>query len=338
MIERISNSPTIPGILQGKGYLSHQSGKWWEGSFRNGGFTHGMTRGFPEKDGRHGDDGLTIGRQGMKPVLNFISEAKTAEKPFFVWYAPFLPHTPHNPPERLLMKYQMAGRPVELAKYFAMVEWFDETCGELINYLDAEGLTENTLIVYCCDNGWVQATPESGLPETWKNGFAPRSKQSPYDGGVRTPIMFSWPGVIPPSDRSEPISTIDLMPTILAAANAEAPADLPGLNLFESIRDQKPIEREFLYGESFGHDVPDLSDPDKALWFRWCIQGRWKLILSYDGEAGRYGEVKNVHQAAPQLFDIIADPDETTNLADQHPSEVAQLRSSLDNIRKTRQP
>ena len=60
-----------------------------------------MTRGFPEKGGRHGDDGLKIGRGGLTPVTDFIDRSVKSKKPFFVWYAPFMPHTPHTPPERL---------------------------------------------------------------------------------------------------------------------------------------------------------------------------------------------------------------------------------------------
>ena len=76
--------------------------------------------------------GCKIGRDGMEPVFDFIDRSVADEKPFFVWYAPFLPHTPHNPPARLFEKYQAKGVPDRIAKYYAMCEWFDETCGELI--------------------------------------------------------------------------------------------------------------------------------------------------------------------------------------------------------------
>jgi len=88
LIANIDRVPTLPRLLAEKGYLSHQSGKWWEGDFRRGGFTHGMTRGFPNPGGRHGDDGLKIGRQGMQPIFDFIDEARQRNKPFFLWYAP----------------------------------------------------------------------------------------------------------------------------------------------------------------------------------------------------------------------------------------------------------
>ena len=89
--ESFSRLPTFVKALVAKGYMAHQSGKWWEGSWRDGGFTHGMTHGDPGRGGRHGDAGLAIGREGMEPVLSFIDEAAQAQKPFLVWYAPFLP-------------------------------------------------------------------------------------------------------------------------------------------------------------------------------------------------------------------------------------------------------
>ena len=61
-----------------------------------------MTRGFPQRGGRHGDDGLKIGREGLKPIEDFVDLAIEENKPFFLWYGVFLPHTPHNPPDRLL--------------------------------------------------------------------------------------------------------------------------------------------------------------------------------------------------------------------------------------------
>jgi arylsulfatase A-like enzyme len=109
--------PSFIKLLTSNGYLAHQSGKWWEGSWQDGGFTHGMTHGDPKRGGRHGDEGLKIGREGMKPVTDFIDLATKEKKPFLLWYAPFLPHTPHNPPKRLLKKYTKPGRAADVAKY-----------------------------------------------------------------------------------------------------------------------------------------------------------------------------------------------------------------------------
>ena len=310
LISRIDNCKTVPALLAEQGYLSHQSGKWWEGNYSRGGFTHGMTRGFPQNGGRHGDDGLRIGRNGMKPVLDFIDSSVTQKKPFFVWYAPFLPHTPHNPPERILKKYRKDGRHLSLAKYYAMCDWFDETCGELINHIDAAGVSENTMIVYVTDNGWIQKTPDTTVPDGWRTSFAPRSKQSPYEGGTRTPIMVCWPGNVPPGERPEVVSSIDLVPTMLNAAGANVPNILPGIDLLPVVKGEKKLNRDFLFGESFSHDVADIDNPQATLLYRWVIEGKWKLLLTYDGKVNRYKPVHLRSEKRPQLFDLLADPHE----------------------------
>lgn len=321
LISYIDQFDSLPELLVARGYLCHQSGKWWEGSYQHGGFTHGMTRGFPEPGGRHGDDGLKIGREGMEPVTQFVDMAVLEKKPFFLWYAPFLPHSPHNPPERLLKKYEQEGRPLPIARYYAMCEWFDETCGELLGYLEKKGVGHNTLVVYVTDNGWIQS-PDGP-------GYAPRSKQTPYEGGIRTPILFSWPGRLKPADRPELVSSIDLVPTILAAAGARIPKDLPGLNLLPNLESGTKIDRDAIFGEGFAHDIADIAKPEASLLYRWCIEGKWKLLLTYDGEVNRYQSTHPRTEKGPQLFDLLADPSEEKNLAAQHPDVVARLAKRI---------
>lgn len=324
LIAQIDRHPTLPQLLGKKGYLSHQSGKWWEGGYARGGFTHGMTRGFPLPGGRHGDDGLEIGRQGMGPVTAFIDQATAAKKPFFVWYAPLLPHTPHNPPERLFAKYKAKGITSDfIARYYAMVEWFDETCGQLLQHLEAKGLTDSTLIVYVGDNGWIQRADA--------NGYAPRSKQSANEGGIRQPILISWPGVIRPGNRGEQLaSSVDLFPTALAAAGVELPANLPGYNLLPVLKSGQPTPRRIVFGETFAHDVVDIEVPEASLVYRWVIEGRWKLLLTYDGAVSkRYASSNPRDERRPQLFDLLADPYENQNLASSNPDRVAQLADQL---------
>ena len=321
LVSYIDRFGTLPELLAERGYLSHQSGKWWEGSFLRGGFTHGMTRGFPEEGGRHGDTGLEIGREGLSPVTDFVDLAMREEKPFFVWYAPFLPHTPHNPPPRLLKKYQGEGLPPRIAGYYAMCEWLDETVGHLVGYLETKGIRDNTLIVYVTDNGWIQ-NPEG-------RAYAPGSKQSPYEGGVRTPILFSWPAALEPVERDETVSSIDLFPTILAAAGAAIPGDLPGLNLLPHLQAPGEIPRASVFGEGFAHDIADISSPEASLLYRWCIEGRWKLILTYDGEVNRYAASHPRSEGGTQLFDLIRDPHERTNVAADHPQTVVRLSERI---------
>lgn len=322
LIQHMDAVPNLPKLLVERGYLAHQSGKWWEGSYKRGGFTHGMTRGFPEKGGRHGDDGLNIGRQGLKPVFDFVDMAQQEKKPFYLWYSPFMPHTPHNPPERFLAKYRDKVPSLEVAKYYAMCEWFDETCGQLLDYLDKKGLKENTLVYYICDNGWIQ-DPDS-------KGYAPRSKQSPNEGGTRQPILISWPGKIKPGKYDDLVSSIDLVPTLLKAAGARVPEGLPGLDLMPLMTEGKKLDRDTLYGEGFDHDVANVDKPEQSLLYRWVIEGKWKLLLTYDGDLSpRYASSHPRAEKRPQLYDLMADPQENTNVAKDHPEIVKRLADKI---------
>ena len=322
LLENIDRLPSLPSLLAAEGYLSHQSGKWWEGDFKRGGFTHGMTEGE-----RHGDKGLTIGREGMDSIFNFIEYARSEDKPFYVWYAPFLPHTPHTPPDSLFQKYAAQVESEYIARYYAMVEWFDITCGQLVDYLDDNGLRENTLIYYVCDNGWIQRADD--------RKFAKGSKQTPMEGGVRTPIMFSWPGKLKPAERTELVSSIDLFPTILRAANIDLPGERPGLDLWDELIEEEPIDRNIIFGEAYGHDMIDKDNPEASLAYLWCIEGDWKLILSYDGIIeggnGRYSYTHDYVRSEPvRLYKIVEDPFEKNNLADQFPEKVKELQQKME--------
>ncbi len=322
LISHIDKHPTIAGLLGQKGYLSHQSGKWWEGNFTRGGFTHGMSRGFPQPGGRHGDDGLKIGRQGMKDVFDFIDHSVAEDKPFFVWYAPFMPHTPHTPPKELFEKYKAKVDSEHVAKYYAMCEWFDQTCGQLIDHVEEKGQTNNTLFVSLSDNGWIQRTDA--------RSFAPRSKQSPNEGGTRQPILFSWPGVIKPGDRGEQLcSSVDIVPTMLAAAGEKVPSAMPGYDLMDILKSGDPTPRKIVFGEGCAHDVANIDKPEDSLLYRWAIEGKWKLLLTYDGAIGRYGRVHPRTETRPQLFDLLADPGEDKNLAAENPEIVARLAKKI---------
>lgn len=309
MLRHIRNLPTLPKWLAKQGYVSLQTGKWWEGNFREGGFTHGMTHGDPARGGRHGDLGLKIGREGNAAVEEFLDAA--GGKPFFIWYAPMLPHTPHNPPERLLVKYRTPDRPLPIARYYAMCEWWDENVGDVLKMLDDRGLRDNTLVVFVTDNGWIQQ-PDA-------NGFAPKSKRSPYDGGLRTPILVRWPGHVSPGRFETPVSSLDIVPTILQAVGATPPPDLPGRSLLQIAQHGGKSDRTALFGEIFDHDVADLDRPAKSLQYRWTLsEGRWKLILPVDSNA------------PPELYDVLADPHETSNLAARQPDLVRKLTELLD--------
>ena len=297
--------PTLPRLLTESGYLTLQTGKWWQGDFTRGGFTHGMTKGQ-----RHGDAGLDIGRKTMQPIYDFIAESQQKEKPFFVWYAPMLPHTPHDPPQRLFDKYKSLTPSPHVARYWAMCEFFDETCGQLLDHLDEQKLADNTIVIYVTDNGWIQ---DPNKPQ-----YGPKSKQSQYDGGVRTPILVRWPGHAKPQVIDTPISSLDILPTVLDAVSVKRPEGLPGINLLDSVAVQK---RETIFGECFTHDTQDLERPAASLRWRWVVRGDWKLIVPAS---------QNEPNGQVELYDLKGDPLEAMNLAESQPDRVVTLQTFLD--------
>jgi arylsulfatase A-like enzyme len=310
MIKPFDDMPTLPRLLAPKGYLGFQSGKWWGGSYKQGGFTNGMTHGDPARGGRHGDAGLAIGRQGIKPITLFIELARVRKAPFFLWYAPMMPHQPHNPPDRLLAHYRGKAPTEEVAKYWAMCEWFDETCGELLDFLDEQKLADNTLVVFLADNGWIQ--------DPQVDAYAPRSKQSPYEGGLRTPILVRWPGKVAPRTCDIPVSAIDVAPTILRAAGLEPQPGMEGVNLLD---EQAVAGRPAVFGELFTHNAVDIRDPASSLRYRWAVEGDWKLIVP---------ERRNEPNGVVELFDVVHDPGETRDVAAANRQKVAEMLVKLD--------
>ncbi len=316
--QNLDEFPKLPSALHAhKGYVSLQTGKWWERNYSDGGFTTGMSHGVTGQGGRHGDQGLEIGRQGLKAIEEFIDSAVKSQKPFFVWYAPMLPHTPHNPPQRLLDKNTSKSPHRPVAKYWAMCEWFDETVGELLGVLAQRDLTRNTIIVYVTDNGWVQSAGGEGGAFGGEKG-----KRSQYDGGVRTPVMIRWPGhVTPRRDETHLASSIDLFPTILSAVGVADPSllkSLPGVNLLD---ETQVAARSRIFGEIYEHDVYDIARPAESLRYRWVVDGEWKLIVPH---------VKRVPDGVIELYHLSEDPDELRNLGESEPDRVATLRKSLD--------
>lgn len=297
--------PTLPRMLSSGGYVSLQTGKWWQGNYKRGGFTQGMTHGE-----RHGDDGLSIGRKTMQPIYDFMESAQKERKPFMVWYAPMMPHRAHNPPKRILKKYLDKTPSEHVARYWAMCEWFDETVGQLVAHLHEKNLDENTIVVFMADNGWIQ--------DPQNDDYAPKSKQSPYDGGLRTPIMIRWTGHVKPKMSEDFAMSIDLAPTILDVCGIKPPAPMHGIDLLDDAATKK---RQEIYGECFTHTAVDLQRPASSLRFRWMIDREWKLIQP---------DPKNEPAAHPELYNLSQDPREENDLASGNAERVKTLQAKLD--------
>lgn len=235
-------------------------------------------------------------------AVNWIRAHK--DEPFFL-YVPFLaPHAPYQVPRSYYDLH--ADEPDEGRRvYAAMLHSLDDAVGRVLAAIDAEGLTEETLVVLLSDNGAAAYTHVAD------NDPLRGGKLTHLEGGVNVPFLMRWPGVLPAGARyAEPVSSLDVFATFVDAAGAELPADRPydGVSLLP-----------FLRGEVAGA-------PHEALFWRAGTslavrQGRHKLLL--DELTGQIA-----------LYDLVADKEERHDLAPDLPERVAELREALDAWRR----
>ena len=241
-------------------------------------------------EGLAGDDSRII----MDRVLPFIDCSVAEEKPFFsvVWF-----HAPHLPcvagPEHAVL-YE--NYPLEERNYYGCITAMDEQVGRLVAFLKNKQVYDNTVILFCSDNG-----PELHTPGTAGNYKG--KKRSLHEGGIRVPAFMVWSDRIKtPQVLEEPCSTSDYLPSLL---------DLLGISY--------PARHE-LDGESFWPLITGkVQEKKKELVF--CsgkqgavILGKYKLYYS----EGRY-----------ELYDIESDPSEKLDLAEQLPDITGRLRNIL---------
>jgi uncharacterized sulfatase len=131
--------------------------------------------------------------------------------------------------------------------------------------------------------------------------------------------MLRWPARISPKRYEDTlVNSIDLAPTILAAAGLKPSNKMPGVNLLEVIKNDGKTNREAIFGEIFEHDVADIDEPAKSLLYRWTIAGDWKLILP------------KASQAPAELYNLQDDPHETKNLAKEQREIVERLSQGIN--------
>ena len=326
---------TLPQRLQGAGFVSFQTGKFWEGHFQNAGFTEGMTVFAPMTENRYGsnrilpngetvalgngDHGLQIARDGMEPIATFLRNTPEDE-PWFLWFAPFLPHTPHDAPQQFQDLYNGDAVPAHLQKYYASVTQFDAAVGELIALVDQLHPNGETFFVFISDNGWL---PDPENPRRYTR----KSKRSPFEPGIRTPVILTWPGKIPPATHAGLVSSVDIVPTIISAVSLPADRSLPGRNLLTAVTGEDPVsENRAVFGEIYPGNGSNLGNPELDIAYRWVRRGRFKLIVPTSEDA--WGQYLSI----PHLFDLSKDPDETKNLAShpEHKTVFAELEHLLE--------
>ncbi len=231
-------------------------------------------------------------------------------RPFFLYLAHWGVHTPLQATKA---DYEAVGdiQPHRLRVYAAMLLALDRSVGRIMDKLEAEGLADNTVIVFSSDNGGAGYI---GLPEV--NAPYRGFKITLFEGGIRVPLLIKWPGRIAAGTRIEkPVAHIDVMPT-LAAAGA---ADLP---------DGVPIDGQNLIPIASGDG--DISRPNDAIFWQ---SGYYQVV-----RAGDWKLQVNGKQKKTWLFDLKSDPTEQDNLAEKRPKKLAELKALLTQHHKGRKP
>jgi uncharacterized sulfatase len=187
-----------------------------------------------------------------------------------------------------------------------------------------------TLFVFVVDNGW-QPDANRYVATSGQWDHTKQSKRAPFDAGLRTPILMRWDGHTQAATHTVPVSSVDLMPTLLAAAGIDASQlGLPGENLWpNAIGDALLAADRCVFGAIFPGDASVLGAPERDLAYRWARQGRYKLIVPHSRE-GR--PPWNRYLATSALYDVISDPGESHNLiSDPGLSGTARdLKTQLD--------
>lgn len=321
----MKNYNTLPRILQKEGYVSFQGGKWWEFTYENGGFTHGMTKGWTEEEQKTkdwfikhmGGDGMDLARVTNQPAYDFLEE--TSGKPFFMWFAPSLPHYPFDAPEKYYNLYKNKDMSESAKQYYANCTWFDDAWGQLVAHLKEKNLLENTLIIYVNDNGWEQDPKQEFWHDPMRshNG-GDKGKGSIYDMSFRSPIIFSYPNHIKANKTSKAlIHSADIPATILDYVGIDIPKDYFGTSYKAVIEGKKESVRNSVYGNVI---TTRSDDPNNVMGEHvngyWIRQDNWFL---------RWHESKN----KVELFDLNTDLKNNHDLSEQHVNIKKQLLAKL---------
>jgi arylsulfatase A-like enzyme len=332
---------TLPRVLKSVGYDTCITGKWHLGSLpewgpNHFGFDHSygsLAGGVSPWNHRYKQGPYTFTWHRNEKLLDesghvtdlISAEAvqwieSRSEKPFFL-YVPFTAvHLPVKEPEEWLQRVPEAIAGDVPRHYAACVLHLDDAVARIIAALEKKGRRRNTLLVFTSDNGGSTAEnndlkyPDDDCP----NGKLPGNnlplrgqKGTLYEGGTRVPAIVSWPGGAKPGRVDSPVHITDWMPTFCALSGFRPDGDLrwDGTDITALLTDHVPIAERPLYAVAPGWRSRSLR------------QGSWKIIVHGEQEKQK-----------TELFDIAADPSETTNLADRQPERVKKLLEKLEAV------
>jgi arylsulfatase A-like enzyme len=249
-------------------------------------------------------------------AVRFIEQKRGG--PFFLYVPYTAVHLPIDEPKEWLDLYATEADP-GVRQYGACVSHLDHGVGMILAALDRAGVRDNTLVVFLSDNGGSTGTQNNDLQYAGthpsfkipaRNGHLRGKKGTVYEGGIRTPALVSWPGRLKPRDEHSPVHVADWFPTFAALAGYEPKADLKwdGTDRWPVWTGAARPEARVLYWLGPGGNSHALRQGDLVL-----IGGKGK---------------------PDELYDLAADPSQTTDLAPKRPQTVRELNELLKRVRE----
>lgn len=254
-------------------------------------------------------------------ALKAIDSAVTMEKPFFLNMSHYAVHVPFDADPLYYDKYRKQGLNESEAAYAGLIEGMDASLGSIMDYLDENNLSDNTILLFMSDNGGLSVPPRTGEMNT-QNYPLRYGKGSFYEGGIREPMIVYWSGVTPESSVThQPVSIWDYFPTILEMAGIDTykvPQKIDGKSFVTQLYQPESLDQQRVLLWHF----PNHWGGEQAVTgysFTSAIrQGDWKLIYLHQQEELR-------------LYNLAEDIGESTDLAKKLPQktrEMARLMTS----------
>jgi len=246
-------------------------------------------------------------------AMKFVDGAKGKDQPFFLYLSTNAPHGPFIVDDKYSDPYEKQGVPKTNAKFYGMIENIDENLGKLRAYLKANGLAENTLLIYTTDNGTARGVFQNKDKPEIKgfNAGMRAQKGSMYDGGHRVPFFMHWPKgeLTGGRDVDALCAHFDVLPTLVDVLKLEQPRGkaLDGLSIKGAIQGKKDtLPARTIFSATQRQFVPPKWENSTAM------HGKWRLV---NGKL---------------LYDIKKDPGQQTDMASDHPEVVAKLRADYE--------
>jgi arylsulfatase A-like enzyme len=245
-------------------------------------------------------------------AVEFVEKNAGSDEPFFMYYSPYVPHTP------LAVAPEFRGK-TEAGEYGDYVHELDHYIGLLLRSLEEQGVLDDTLIILASDNGSnFTHTGDGHQPNA---PFRGRKKEA-YEGGVRTPLIARWPGHIEAGSRTDQVMALIDLPATCAALTGQTLPDDAAEDSFNML--------PALLGEAEGPIRESVVVKSRAR-LMGVRRGKWKYI---DGQGGGRGRPRRQFEHPVQLYDLSVDPHEDNNLYGEHPGKAAELKNLMQDIRQ----